>query len=71
MAENIWRAEDGHSQDVLRKTFLKPKTEVPTDSLLLCSLVEVLALEIGEFHSWGNHQLCGYGSMTRGQMITR
>jgi hypothetical protein len=37
-----------------------------------CSLVEwvILALEIGEFQSWGNHQLCGYGSMTRGQMIT-
>ncbi len=42
-------------------------------SLILCSLVEwvVLALEIGEFHIWGNQQWCGYGSMTRGQMIAR
>jgi hypothetical protein len=31
----------------------------------------VLALEIGEFHSRGNHQRCGYESMTREQMITR
>ncbi len=43
---------------------------IDMDTLLLCSLVEsvILALEIGEFHGWGNHQQCRYGSMTRGQM---
>ncbi len=63
------------SYPLLLAVFEKPKTEVHTDNRvpLLCSLVEwvILALEIVEFHSWGNHQLCGYGSMTRGQMITR
>jgi hypothetical protein len=43
--------------------------EVHTDNGLppsvLSGRVSVLALEIGEFHSRGNHQRCGYGSMTR------
>jgi hypothetical protein len=41
--------------------------------LLLCSLIErvILAPEIGKARSQGNHQWCVYGSMTRGQMVTR
>ncbi len=52
---------------------LEQKCIRTTDSPLLSSLVEwvFLALEIGEFHSKGNHQWYGYGSITRAQMITR
>jgi hypothetical protein len=49
----------------------KPKTEVHADNILPPSVLPesvVLALEIGEYHSPGNQE-CGYGSMTRGQVI--